>query len=85
MEKCFGCGGEFPKVDESQVGMYHDYIGAMPACWQLYTEILGKEFSDPEYFKMHRITLMLIALNILEIRTTDELVNLQMFIFSLSI
>lgn len=56
IEKCFGCGGEFPKIDASQVGMHHDYIGATPACWQIYTEILGKEFSDPEYFKVHSIT-----------------------------
>jgi hypothetical protein len=36
--------------------MRHDYIGAIPECWQIYTEILSKEFSDPEYFKVHRIT-----------------------------
>lgn len=53
-EVCFGCLGEFKKIDHLTVT--HPYIGATPACWQMYTELLAKEFSDPDYFKAHRIT-----------------------------
>jgi hypothetical protein len=35
VEKCPGCGGDFPKIDASQVGMQRTYIGATPACWQI--------------------------------------------------
>ena len=36
-EQCPGCGA----VVTVSAGAAHRYIGAAPACWQLYTEILG--------------------------------------------
>ena len=34
----------------------HPYIGSSRACWEVYEQVLAKEFSDPAYFKVHRIT-----------------------------
>jgi hypothetical protein len=34
----------------------HHYIGAIAECWDVYGDILNKEFSDPASFKVHRTT-----------------------------
>jgi hypothetical protein len=52
--KCPGCLAEFQKTTDEPIS--HPYIGALPECWSIFNEILAKEFSDPEYFKVHRIT-----------------------------
>jgi hypothetical protein len=31
----------------------HAYIGGSAGCWQIYGEILAKEYSDPAYWKVH--------------------------------
>jgi hypothetical protein len=54
MKKCFGCLREFKKITDDPIP--HPYIGAISECWAVYGDILAKEFSDPEYFKVHRIT-----------------------------
>lgn len=53
-EKCFGCLETFPPMKSSTPP--HPYIGASTACWAVYGDLLAKEFSDPEYFKVHRTT-----------------------------
>lgn len=50
--KCFSCGGEFPDIE----GPVHRYMLSSPGCWSVYGEILAKEYSDPSYFKVHRLT-----------------------------
>lgn len=54
MITCPGCLAEFKKIED--VKPQHPYIGAVAPCWDTYSEILAKEFSDSDYFKAHRIT-----------------------------
>lgn len=50
-EACPGCGARYlPQVlDET-----HAYIGASPACWAAYGELLAREFGDPACGRVHR-------------------------------
>jgi len=50
--KCISCGGEFPDID----GPVHRYMNSSPGCWAVYGEILAREYSDPTYFEVHRLT-----------------------------
>lgn len=46
---CPGCGLELPEA----TGPTHAYIGASPACWQLYGELLAREFSQVVAWDVH--------------------------------
>jgi CTP:molybdopterin cytidylyltransferase MocA len=50
-EPCPGCGAWFlpQAIDET-----HPYIGASPACWAAYGELLAREFGDATYGRVHR-------------------------------
>lgn len=52
-QACPGCGARYlpQKVDET-----HAYIGASPACWAAFGELLAREFQDPAYGWIHRHT-----------------------------
>jgi hypothetical protein len=50
--KCFSCGGLYPDVD----GPVHRYMSSSPGCWSVYGEVLAREYSDPTYFEVHRLT-----------------------------
>lgn len=50
--KCFSCGGIFPDID----GPVHKYMLSSPGCWAIYGEVLAREYSNPEYFEVHRLT-----------------------------
>ncbi len=50
--KCIGCGALVPDI----VGPVHKYLGTSPGCWKLFGDILAKEYGDPEYMKVHRLT-----------------------------
>ena len=50
--KCFGCGAVVPDVE----GAVHSYMLSIPGCWQLYGEILAKEYEEVGYQPIHRIT-----------------------------
>ncbi len=52
-EPCPGCGaGYLPQVlDET-----HPYIGASPACWATFGEVLAREFGDVTFGRVHRNT-----------------------------
>lgn len=52
-EVCPGCGERFAPMPD---GPTHAYIGASPACWAAYSEVLAREFNDPAYFAPHRFT-----------------------------
>jgi CTP:molybdopterin cytidylyltransferase MocA len=52
-ERCPGCGGRYPAV---AAGETHPYIGASPACWAAFGEVLAREFQDPAYGWIHRHT-----------------------------
>jgi Family of unknown function (DUF5946) len=49
---CPGCGLALP----IRRGPAHPYIGASPACWALFGEVLAREFGDPAYFRLHQLT-----------------------------
>lgn len=50
--RCPGCGLVLP----AGVGRTHPYIGASPACWALYGEVLAREYSDRDYARLHQLT-----------------------------
>ena len=52
LKKCFSCGGEFPDID----GPVHRYMASSPGCWSVYGEVLAREYSEPSYFEVHRLT-----------------------------
>lgn len=49
---CIGCGGLFPDIQ----GPTHRYMESSAGCWADYGEILAREYSDPAYFEIHRLT-----------------------------
>jgi len=52
LRKCFSCGGEFPDID----GPVHRYMESSAGCWAVYGEVLAREYSDPSFFEVHRLT-----------------------------
>lgn len=52
MIKCMGCGGVFAEIQ----GPTHRYLESSPGCWAAYGEVLAREYSDPAYFQVHRLT-----------------------------
>ena len=50
--KCFSCGGIYPDIE----GPTHRYMKSTPGCWAVYGEVLAKEYSDPTFFSVHRLT-----------------------------
>jgi hypothetical protein len=49
---CPGCGGMFAEVE----GPTHRYMESSPGCWAAYGIVLAREYSDPAYFAVHRLT-----------------------------
>ena len=49
---CPGCG----LVLVVRAAPTHPYIGASPACWALYGEVLAREYGDPNYSRLHQVT-----------------------------
>ncbi len=49
---CFSCGAEVPAVE----GPTHDYMLSSPGCWQMYGEVLAREYQDPTYTSRHQLT-----------------------------
>jgi len=43
--RCPGCGAAVPDLPELRSD--HLYVGAAPGCWAAYTELLGRQLSDP--------------------------------------
>ena len=52
MTSCVGCGVRLPILD----GVTHPYMDSSPACWAKFGEVLAREYSDPQYFAVHRLT-----------------------------
>jgi len=52
MIKCIGCGGLFPEMD----GPVHRYMESSPGCWAAFGKVLAREFSDPRYYEVHRLS-----------------------------
>ena len=52
MVSCKSCGGLFPNIKAPT----HRYMKSSPGCWAIYGEVLAREYSDPAYFAIHRLT-----------------------------
>ena len=52
LSPCPACGGTFPASD----GPTHRYLESSPGCWAAYGEVLAREYSDPVYARLHRLT-----------------------------
>lgn len=52
MEVCIGCRQEFEPFD----GPTGHYGGASAGCWNVYTEILAREYNNPSYMAVHKYT-----------------------------
>jgi len=51
--ECYGCGA----LVENTAGQPHKYIGATQGCWELYGQILAKEYGEYNYPEhTHRLT-----------------------------
>ena len=50
--RCVGCGGLVPRIE----GPSHRYMESSPGCWQVFGEVLAREFSDPAYGALHRLS-----------------------------
>lgn len=49
---CIGCSALVPDSN----GPTHDYIGASPGCWQIYGDVLAREYGDPALMRAHQVT-----------------------------
>ena len=49
---CPGCRLLLPERE----GPTHTYLGSSAACWDLYGEVLAREYSETAYFGVHQLT-----------------------------
>jgi hypothetical protein len=49
---CVGCGGLFTDIE----GQTHLYMESSAGCWAIYGEVLAREYSNPAYLEVHRLT-----------------------------
>jgi hypothetical protein len=54
--RCCGCGAHFPDPALPEAAPTHPYILSSPGCWQAYGELLAREYQDPHYMRVHRLT-----------------------------
>ena len=50
--QCIGCGALVPTIE----GPTHRYMESSPGCWQVYGEVLSREYADPSFGALHRLT-----------------------------
>jgi len=50
--RCIGCGGHVPDI----TGPTHPYMESSPGCWSVYGEVLAREYIDPTFRDVHRLT-----------------------------
>jgi len=56
--RCCGCNQEFPEAN----GPTHAYMLSSPGCWAAFGELLVREYSDPAYRRVHRLSVDAYAL-----------------------
>jgi hypothetical protein len=52
LEICKDCGVALPPRE----GPIHPYLGASASCWARYGDLLSREYSNPDYMRVHRLT-----------------------------
>lgn len=55
---CFSCGAKSLNIE----GACHPYMLSSPGCYEMFTEVLEKEYSDLEYARAHHYTVDAYAL-----------------------
>lgn len=50
--RCCGCGADFPET----TGPIHSYMLSSPGCWAAYGRVLAREYENPPYARLHRLT-----------------------------
>ena len=55
---CIGCGAEVPGIEYPA----HTNMRTSPGCWSFFCELLDREFSNPEYWPAHQLTVHAYAL-----------------------
>ena len=48
---CLWCGAGLPAID----GPTHKYMQSSASCWAAFGRVLSKEYSDQQYFEVHRL------------------------------
>lgn len=51
-QTCKGCGVTL----NTKTGPTHPYLISSPACWELYSKVLAREYTNRDYMPMHRYT-----------------------------
>jgi Family of unknown function (DUF5946) len=51
-EECMWCKAKLPAI----VGATHEYMESTPSCWAAFGRVIAKEYSDPQFFAVHRLT-----------------------------
>jgi hypothetical protein len=54
MESCPECGTLMSNLDAE--GPVHEYLSAPAGCWKIFSDVMAKEYSDREYWRVHRLT-----------------------------
>jgi hypothetical protein len=49
---CISCGALVPDT----AGPTHRYMESSPGCWHTYGEVLAREYTDPQAWAVHRLT-----------------------------
>lgn len=49
---CPSCKGLFEPID----GPTHRYMESSPGCWDAFSQILAREYADPEFWPAHRLS-----------------------------
>ncbi len=83
LETCPNCGLALPRADSAR----HPYLGASAACWALYGEVLAREYGDPAFMAVHRLTVDAYAAQHpgLPERRTIQSINLHLVALYLSL
>lgn len=50
--RCCGCNADFPDSG----GPTHEYMLSSPGCWEAYGRVLAREYENPAYARLHRLT-----------------------------
>jgi len=76
---CMGCGANVSNID----GPTHKYLVASPGCWKLFGDILAKEYGDPAYMSVHRLTVDAYALQHVGIKSPQTIQSMNLHLMAL--
>jgi len=77
--KCIGCGAQVPDIE----GPTHRYLGTSPGCWKIFGDILAKEYGDPAYRKVHRLTVDAYAVQHIGIENPQTIQSVNLHLMAL--